>query len=275
LLSAIHRLESRPEAVALERLDPLTRGRFLHEIQFRVLSELDSRHLLPVTAENQASVIPIVDRAFDDVTAQYHDLLAPAIPRVWENEIENLRWDIRGWIRHLVESNDGWIPKWFELSFGMSSSLVVLPDGTRVRGAIDMVEEKDGAVRVTDHKTGRAQPAFGFTRNGEVLQPLLYAEAAEVVLGKPAAAARLFYCTHRGGYKLDEIAVTDEARRYLSRVIELIDESLVQGFIPAAPRAEACKYCDYKVVCGPYEETRILRKNTDRLRLLEQLRNVP
>src|SRR5262249_13156459 len=34
LLSAIHRLEARQEAVAIERLDPLTRGRLLHDIQF-------------------------------------------------------------------------------------------------------------------------------------------------------------------------------------------------------------------------------------------------
>src|SRR5436190_6294963 len=51
LLSAIHRLETRPEAVALERLDPLTRGRLLHEVQFRALSELQSLKLLPVSPE--------------------------------------------------------------------------------------------------------------------------------------------------------------------------------------------------------------------------------
>src|SRR5262249_55721835 len=162
-----------------------------------------------------------------------------------------------------------WVPKWFELAFGMGSPPIVLADGTRVRGAIDMIEEKEGDLRITDHKTGRAQPPFIFTRNGEVLQPLLYAEAAELLLGKPALATRLFYCTQRGGFKLDEIPVTDEARKHLSKVIEIIDESLSQGFVPAAPRKEACTYCDYKIVCGPYEEIRVDRKRSDRLRLLE------
>ena len=275
LLSAIHRLESRPEAVALERLDPLTRGRLIHEIQFRVLTELQSMHLLPITPENRANVMPIVNHVFEQTTLEYQDLLAPAILRVWEHEVDSVRWDIHGWIRHLAESKDGWVPKWFELSFGMHLPPIVLPDGTQVRGAIDMVEEKENALRVTDHKTGRAQPPFGFTRNGEVLQPLLYAQAAETLLGKPVAATRLFYCTQRAGYKLDEIAVTDLARTYLSKVIDVIDESLSQGFVPAAPRADACTYCDYKIVCGPYEEIRIQRKRTDRLRLLEQLRSIP
>ena len=275
LLAAIHRLEVRPEAVALERMDPLTRGRLLHEIQYRALSALQSMQLLPVTPENHASVVRIAERVVDEVAVEYQDLLAPAIPRVWENEIDQIRWDIRGWIAHFAETNDGWTPKWFELSFGMGSPPIVFPDGTQVRGAIDMVEEKDGQLRVTDHKTGKAQPHFGLTRNGEVLQPLLYAQAAESLLSKPVAATRLFYCTQRAGYKIDEIAVNDESREHLWKVIDIIDESLSQGFVPAAPRLDACRYCDYRIVCGPYEETRIQLKKTDRLRLLQQLREIP
>jgi CRISPR/Cas system-associated exonuclease Cas4 (RecB family) len=174
-----------------------------------------------------------------------------------------------------MESGAGWIPKWFELSFGMGAPPIELVDGTLVRGAIDMIEENEGRLRITDHKTGKAQPAFGFTRNGEVLQPLLYAQAAESLLDKPADAARLFYCTQRGGYMIDEILVTDEARRHLTQVTQIIAESLSQGFVPAAPRPEACKYCDYKIVCGPYEETRTRDKDPDRLRLLQQLRSIP
>ena len=233
-------------------------------------------HLLPLSPENHANALEIVDRVFDETAAEYQDLLAPAILRVWENEIENLRWDIRGWILQMANFGGGWIPKWFELTFGMRGApVIVMTDGTKVRGAIDMIEEKDGGLRITDHKTGKAQPPFGFTRNGEVLQPLLYAEAAQILLDKPAVATRLHYCTQRSDYKIDEIAVTDIARNYLWQVMELIDESLSQGFLPAAPRPDACKYCDFRIVCGPYEETRIERKKPERLRLLAQLRSIP
>jgi len=35
--------------------------------------------------------------------------------------------------------------------------------------------------------------------------------------------------------------------------------------LPAAPQTGACALCDYKPVCGPYEETRAKRKQRDRL----------
>jgi ATP-dependent helicase/nuclease subunit B len=278
LLAAIHRMEPRPEVAALERLDPLTRGRLLHEVQFRVLSRLQELHLLPISLENHEKATDVADAVFNETAAEYADLLAPAIPRVWENETENLRWDIRGWIRRFADAGDGWTPKWFELSFGMRGSpgpSVVLPNGMQLRGAIDMIEEKEETLRITDHKTGRAQPAFGFTRSGEVLQPLLYAHAAELLLKKPAVATRLSYCTQRADYKIDEIAVTDDARAHLWKVMDLIEESMSQGFLPAAPRRDACTYCDFKIVCGPYEEQRIGRKRPDRMRLLDQLRSTP
>src|SRR5439155_9769485 len=104
-------------------------GRLMHEIQFRVLSTLQSAGLLPMTPENHADGIRIVHKVFDDTVADYRDFLAPAIARVWENEIEILRWNVRGWIQHFADSRDGWIPKWFELSFGIGSPPIVLPDG--------------------------------------------------------------------------------------------------------------------------------------------------
>jgi CRISPR/Cas system-associated exonuclease Cas4 (RecB family) len=166
------------------------------------------------------------------------------------------------------------MPQWFELAFGIGSPPIILPDGTHLRGAIDLIEEKDGALRITDHKTGRSQPPFGFTGKGEILQPLIYAEAAEHLLNKPAASTRLFYCTQRGGYSINEIAVTDVARHDLSRVIDAIDHSISNGFLPAAPRKDGCTYCDYKIVCGPYEEMRWANKRQDhRVELLEQIRS--
>ena len=55
----------------------------------------------------------------------------------------------------------------------------------------------------------------------------------------------------------------------------LIDRSILDGFLPAAPREGACAYCDYRLICGPYEETRIHRKASDRLAVLDELRETP
>src|SRR5262249_24945029 len=110
------------------------------------------------------------------------------------------------------------------------------------------------------------------TGRGEVLQPVLYAQAAEAVLGMPAESARLFYCTERGGYRAVDVPFNDDSKKALDRIVETIDESLAKGFIPAAPREAACTWCDYKVVCGPYEEMRTRRKPKDRLTALEEIR---
>jgi ATP-dependent helicase/nuclease subunit B len=287
VLYSIHRIRTRAEATALERIDPLTRGSLLHTAQFSILSELRDLKLLPVRSDNLSDVLGIADRIFDEVVNAYHEELAPAIPKIWEQQTEDLRWDVRGWLREMSQSsNENWTPKWFELAFGLrkqqqadqtsQSDSITLNGEILVRGAIDMVEERAGRIRITDHKTGKA-PAQdpGRTGKGEILQPILYAQAAEILLGKPAESARLSFCTERGGYRSFEIPIDDKSRQALATVVTLIDRSISDGFLPAAPREGACLYCDYRSICGPYEETRIHRKAKDRLILLDQLRETP
>ena len=106
------------------------------------------------------------------------------------------------------------------------------------------------------------------------MQPLLYAEAAEVLLRKIPDQSRLFYCTETGGYRLVEIPINEESRGAIQRVVNLIDQSISRGFLPAAPRNNACQYCDYHVVCGPYEESRTQRKAEDALLSVKELRQI-
>ena len=285
LLHAIHRLQPREEIAGVERMDALTRGSLFHAIQFRLLSELRNRELLPVTSDNHGHILTIADVVIDDVAGEYSEDLAPAIPKIWESEVEDIRWDVRGWLREMKQGDlaTAWTPKWFELSFGLppgresdpssSPDPVGLAGGLKLRGSIDMIEERDGKLRVTDHKTGRAPTSPpGLTGRGEVLQPILYAQAAEALLGMPVETARLSYCTERGGYRNVDVPVTDEARDAMRNVVAAVDSALGSGFLPAYPREGACDWCDYRVVCGPYEEIRVRRKPKDRLAGLEQVR---
>jgi CRISPR/Cas system-associated exonuclease Cas4 (RecB family) len=108
-----------------------------------------------------------------------------------------------------------------------------------------------------------------------MLQPLLYALAAERLLDQPVASGHLFFCTQRGGYLHIDVPVNDESRERLTRVLRTIDSFIEQGFLPAAPQAGACSTCDYSPVCGPYEEQRVQRKPADRLAPLVELRGMP
>ena len=57
-------------------------------------------------------------------------------------------------------------------------------------------------------------------------------------------------------------------------MLATIDTAIANGVLPAAPREDACGGCDYGVVCGPYEEERVLRKPLGELQPLVQLREV-
>jgi ATP-dependent helicase/nuclease subunit B len=279
-LQAIHRLRPREEPAPLEEMDPLTRGSLFHAAVFDILREVETRGM--------EQIWEIADRVLDRVAAQYAEDLAPAIPRVWESEVEDLRTDLRGWAQQLKESYAEWEPLRYEFAFGLpregrrdprsTAENAVILDGARIRGSMDLLERHRtrGVLRVTDHKTGKAPADIPlYVGGGALLQPLLYALAAEQLLGQPVECGRLFYCTQRGGYTEMLIALSDRARQIMAMVLGLIDRSIEEGFLPAAPKAEACEQCDFRLVCGPDEVRRTSVKPSERLEILQELRRVP
>jgi ATP-dependent helicase/nuclease subunit B len=286
LLSAIYRLEPRKEAVALEKLDPLTRGHMFHRVQAEGLRALAGGGLLPVTPQNLNRAEKIFDRTLDRIAAEYREELAPPILRVWLNEIEAMRADLRGWLRNVAAAGTTWLPIRFEFSFGLPmddtrdpasvAEPVTLAGGWKMRGSIDMIEQNQNAplLRVTDHKTGMDRTGGVFiVGGGEILQPVLYTLATEAVMGQKVAEARLFFCTASGGFAERVLPVNDDVRRQGLEVLEIIDRAVGKGSLPPAPREKACSWCDFLSVCGPYEETRSARKNKSMLADLTQLRD--
>jgi CRISPR/Cas system-associated exonuclease Cas4 (RecB family) len=288
LLHSLHRLEKREEPEGIQQLDPLTRGEIFHATQFQLMQELSSKKALPVTRGNRGAALETADRVLKQVAAKYYDDLAPAIPRVWKNEIDDLQTDLRAWLIDVSERAVEWTPVHFELSFGLktdeerdrSSTLdpVTIEGAGIVRGSIDLVERHNttGLLRITDHKTGSfpQRPPI-YTGGGSVLQPVLYSIAASKLLGAEVASGRLYFCTRKGDYKDVQIRFTAEARDALETVLHTIDDALATGFLPAAPKPDACEYCDFRIVCGPYEAERTARKRKDRVQPLIQLRELP
>jgi RecB family exonuclease len=283
LLHAIHRLHPRDEAVALEQMDPLTRGSLFHAAQFELFRAIE-------TGETGGGDIgDVADRVLERVAAAYAEKLAPAIPRVWASEVEDLKMDLRGWIRQLGGILAEWRPIYYEFSFGLplgpehdprsvADEAVVL-DGVRLRGSMDIVEKHQarGTLRITDHKTGKTPPEPPlYVGRGAYLQPLLYALAAAQIFPETVESGRLFYCTQRGGYQEFDLALSDTARAQVGRALGAIDGAIAAGFLPAAPQKDACRNCDYRPVCGPYEEQRARDKRSDaRLEGLIELRRTP
>ena len=287
-LSSVYRLEPAERPEPLQRLDPLTRGSIVHRIQAVTHRELERRHGLPVTTANVESALNVLEEAIVSVAGEYRERLAPAIDRVWDGEIAVIARDLRGWLRRTTEEEGAWIPRYFELSFGLplneerdprSHPDNALIDGRfLLRGAVDLIEEhqQTGVLRVTDHKTGKDRTKDGLViGGGQTLQPVLYSSAIEHVTGKPVAEARLFFCTTAGGYKVRPVPLLPQARRSGVEALEIIDRAIELGFLAPAPGERTCAWCDFRPVCGPHEEMRIGRKAEDPLRDLIELRSRP
>jgi len=290
LLSAIHRLEPRREAIPLTQMDPLTRGRMIHEIQARTLTELRDQELIPFVDEDAAQCRELLDATVQRVAQVYQDDLAPPILRVWQDEVDTMRADLRIWLHNLAKQKE-WRPVHFELSFGLATPAssseprdpasrpepATLNDGWLIRGAIDMVEESaDGStLRVTDHKTGANRTMPGMTlAGGEILQPLLYGLALESMVDKPVSEGRLSFCTSRGQFSEHVIPLGPMQRNWAEYALELIHRCIQNGLLPPAPREQGCRFCDFRIVCGPHEERRSQNKNRALLEHLNQLRDL-
>ncbi|HJR57789.1 MAG TPA: PD-(D/E)XK nuclease family protein, partial [Vicinamibacterales bacterium] len=280
LLSAIYRLEPAEEPEPLQKLDPLTRGALFHEVQADFFRALASAGQLPVTLDNLPRALATLDGIVRRVAAQYHERLAPAIERVWNDEIADIAKDLRVWARRLPDAGD-WLPAYFEYSFGLPKELAaegrdpasrvepVVVDGRfTLRGSVDLIEQKRGSttLRVTDHKTGKNRTTWKTViGGGAILQPVLYSLVVEQALGVPVSSGRLFYCTAPGGFTDHEIPINDANRRAGLEALEIIDRAIELGFLPAAPGKGACAWCDFRPVCGPHEELRVANKAPEKL----------
>jgi RecB family exonuclease len=284
-LLGIHGLRPRDTIRPLTQMDAMTRGALFHDVQREFFLRSRAKRLLPLAVAKLDTCQRVLDEALNDVEKHYQDRLAPAIGRIWRSEIEEIRTDLHGWLQEAARQKE-WMPEHFELGFGLAAfddrdpssceQAVALNGGVLIRGAIDLVERHTtrGTLRVVDHKTGKAlDRPFLVVAGGNALQPLLYGLAAEQVLSASVESGRLFYCTQRGSYRELEVALTSESRLRLNRALEIIDQAIASGTLPAAPNRDACKSCDCRSACGPHEELRWKRKPP--LDELTELRNMP
>ncbi len=280
-LHSVLRLRAEEDLLGPERLEPLTRGSILHDVQFRFVRRCLELGRSPSTSPD------LLEEAWRSARDRYREELAPAIPAVFDRDLEELRLDLRAWWRLVGESTDGYEPRHPELAFGLGPAgdehdrastpePVELDGGHRVRGSIDLVEvDGRGRLRVTDYKTGRPpRGALVTIGHGEVLQPVIYGLAAERLLAATADDGRLAYCTLKHGLQVREIAIGERARRDLTFLFETVDRHAREGFFVAAPRSGACAWCDYRPVCGHREEQRIERKSGEGLSELRRLREI-
>jgi ATP-dependent helicase/nuclease subunit B len=300
-LNTVHKLAPREVPQAIDELDPLQRGSLVHDVQFELFSRL-AREGGEGAAIDLEAARERLDDVLDEVAARHREELAPAIDRVWEDGIAAIRADLREWLRRasLEWRESGYAPWRFELAFGLPLRVghevrerdahsvdepVQLESGLRLRGSIDLVERRSAGrgqeIRVTDQKTGRDRvPKGALVAGGESLQPVLYALAAEQLFpGAHIDEGRLSYCTAAGGFSVRGVAVSEDARNAAEVLARTVEGALdpARPFLPALPKERGCTWCDFRVVCGPYEELRTQRKwaGHEGVESLAALRSLP
>jgi CRISPR/Cas system-associated exonuclease Cas4 (RecB family) len=285
VLSAVYRFAPLEAPAPLQRLDPLMRGSFFHEVQARVLRRLRTGSRLPLTPDAVPEALQILESTIESTAAAYKERLAPAIDRVWRDEIAAIGRDLRVWIRKLPEAAP-WTPEYFEYSFGLadegrderSQRDPVRIDGRFIlRGSVDVIETRQGSpeLRITDHKTGRNRTTPRMViGGGSTLQPVIYGLAIEKILNRPVREGRLFYATTAGGFAEHPVPLSDANRRAALEALEIIDRAIELGFLPAAPAERACAWCDFRSICGPDESRHVARKTADPLVDLAALRGM-
>jgi ATP-dependent helicase/nuclease subunit B len=289
LLAAVYKLQPLEQPEPIQRLDPLTRGSLFHDIQARFFRALHAEGALPVTRANLDHARTQLNTIARVVAQHAYDELAPAVERVWADEIASIGRDLRAWLDHLADDGEEWVPSYFEFAFGPNvpgerdprsiPDDVALEGGFRLRGAIDLIEEhrQTKLLRVTDHKTGRKPDRIEkvIVGAGAVLQPVLYAMAVEAALERPVSHGRLFYCTGAGGFYSHPIPLNEMTRAAGLEVLQVVDRSIESGFLAAAPTEEACGRCDFQPVCGSDVYRRVKRKPQERIADLIALRSRP
>jgi len=287
LLSAIHKLEPREEAVPLVKMDPLTRGSIFHRVQADFMRRLQQSGGLPVTLGNLAEAQSVLDQTLAAVAEQQRDQLAPAILQVWRDSIEGIRTDLRGWLQRMADTPSEWLPVHFEFGIGFPpeegrdllsvKEPVTLPGGYRFHGYVDLIERRaEGPeLRVTDYKTGANRTEEGMIfGGGEVLQPVLYGLAVEAALHEHVGEGRLYFCTSVGGFRDRVVTLHDLTRQRGRLLLETVNRAIERPFLAPAPKEKACARCDFQQVCGPMEERRLAGKNADPLDDLNTLRGL-
>src|SRR5262245_9653747 len=285
LLATIYRLEPWDEPEPVVRMDPLTRGSLFHAAQAEFYRTMQARGALPVTRAALPDAVSVLEQVLDRAAADYAEQLAPAIERVWRDEIDELRRDLVIWVQKLADE-EAWRPAYFEYSFGMNDAGrdprrlpdPIVVDGKYVlRGSVDLIEQhaQFDVLRVTDHKTGknRATPDL-IVGGGKMLQGVLYSIAVEQALGKRVMRGRYYYSTTAGGFADKEVEINDYTRGQALQVLAIVDRAIETGFLAAAPEERACTWCDFRPVCGPREEERTRRKAREKLADLAALRTM-
>jgi ATP-dependent helicase/DNAse subunit B len=283
-----------PEADEAWTILPNVRGSLVHEILRRFFTELgEARRPRPnegYTSADHARIDAIAHEEFVSIEARGESGYALA----WENERSAIVRDLHSVLRRddEIRSEGGWIPLWFEQSFGdergWPAAALAVPGGeaVRLRGRIDRIDvapdrDRPERARVLDYKTGRVEAkaiASDPLVAGTQLQLAVYAQAVRDRLSalgadRPEVEAAYWQIASRWGFALTPVPLTGQVEERLRLVLGTVNSAVRAGSFPQVPGEETqrpglfgwenCLWCDYDRICPAARDQLATRKAAD------------
>ncbi len=200
--------------------------------------------------------------AFDEVCDRTQRRGRTGRPAFWADERDRMRADLLAWLEHdseLVRQRGSTVLA-SEMRFGADDAVVIrLPDGRdiRLQGSIDRVDRtRDGALVVTDHKTGgkakfKDLSADDPTAGGTLFQLPSYAAAARARFGDVDTIVHAEYgLMSKGNYQRPGYVLTPDVDERVRSSLALVVAGIETGYFPNRPERPgfrfyvSCEYCE-------------------------------
>lgn len=210
------------------------------------------------TGEHRQALIA----AFDEVCETTERRGRTGRPAFWADERTRMCADLLDWLEHdsrFVRQRGSTVLA-SELRFGGDGAVVIrLPDGRPIelQGSIDRVDRtRDGALVVTDHKTGgrskyKDLSADDPTAGGTLFQLPSYAAAARAHFGSDDTVVHAEYgLMRKGGYERPGYLITAEVDARVATSLAAVVAGIETGFFPNRPERPgfrfyvSCEYCE-------------------------------
>ena len=229
-------------------LDHLQRGALLHRVFERTLTRAREESLDPDEPAFHDMAIVVLE--------QEARRLRSAVPvpneAVYAHGLTLLTEDVKSFTGFVRDRGAPWIR--LEMKFGREDSppveVTVGGGSISVQGAVDRVDRDEDGLHILDYKTGspyRFTPASAVFHGGRRMQHVIYAEAAERLLGEDVADIAYVFPTATG--RNEERRFTRESVRPGLELLGVMLDQVASGRLLPTNDKEDCRVCDFRSVC--------------------------
>jgi ATP-dependent helicase/nuclease subunit B len=296
-LSEILRLRILPTPEEIRRIQPVDRGKVVHEILYRFYTRVKKDFPGPLHANNLEAYWRILSTCANQVFTEAEAQGLTGLPMIWELDRQELLEDLHGFLEKETEEGEGMIPTFFEIRFGYPKSgksgfhqtqaiSLALEDGSILsfRGRIDRVDfsPDQSYLGVIDYKTGNVQGNEDGFCGGTTLQlPIYLMSACQIWSPASLEKSRAEYYSLKRGRNYPRLLFRGEdwgeKEKVLKKIMHTISSGIASGiFFPYARDGRDCGYCDFGRLCEHGVESLFERKKKDpRAALFLEMKEIP